>query len=184
MNTRSFESHVDLLESFSMRVAALSHDAWDRLREQCAPLSGRSPDMLLSRAQLFASSAAAQFAEHRSAPLTRAIADVTTSTMTAIGFAFEALFTVAPALDGPREPRRQPLSSPHADRYADALHRISAAVWQHTRRSDGVGTAIEAAAGALLRRDFIPDREFQAVYAWVEAEIPYESIDQRPHAMR
>ncbi len=182
--TRSFESHVDLVENFSMHVAALPCDAWDRLRIRCAPLSGRSPDILLARAQLYASFTAAQFAVHRATPFARVIADVTTSAVTAVGFALEALFTVAPSLDRPTAPRRGPLAPPHAGRYADALERISAAVSQHSRRSDGVGTAIEAAAGALLRRDAIPDREFHAIYGWVEAEIPYHRIDQMSHAVR
>lgn len=179
MTRRTFDEHVELLAKFGDRVAALSPEAWASIRARCTPLAGTSPVAIYARAQLRAAPASMLLPAADDIPLISIIRGFTFGAITTLAFVFDAAFTIAPSLDEPSYARSGTTGKPTHDLCIDAMHRIKEAVQAQGPHTSGVSTAIDAAAQALLKRDFLSDAQFRDIYRWIEPEIPIASIDDQ-----
>ena len=177
MTPRTFDEHVVVLSAFAQCVASLTVSDWARVRARCTPLSGSSPAALFSRTQLAAKPYAAHLPQTTDVLLIRAITGLTQGVLTSIGLAKEVAFAVAPSLNEPSRPRRASTGKELVDRYIDAMHTIASTVQAVAPYQVGVATAVDAAAQAVLRRDWLTDAQFHEIYQWIEPEIPLATFD-------
>ena len=178
MRPRTFREHVGLFAAYADAVAALPTSSWDRLTTTCASLEGDSFGAVLKRARLGAraSSILEPLAAH--SWRVRGIAAVGTATLTGIGVAAELIGEFG----RPRSPSSVPLAVRHSDpttaKYVEAWFTLEAAIYPVAASHPGLAAAIRAAAQAVLRHDWLSPESFNAVYAFVEPEIPYETLDR------
>jgi hypothetical protein len=117
-----------------------------------------------------------QFAEQ--SRMAKAIAAVTTATITGIGVASE----LAGEFDEPAPsawiPSYERPTDPQSAKYVDAWFAIERAIHSSPGRHAGVAAAIRAAGQAVLRHDWLSAETFAAVYGFVESEIPYATLER------
>jgi len=174
---RSFDEHSVLLSAFSECVASLTDADWGHIRARCKPIAGVSPAALFARAQLATKPHLAYLLRPPEFSVPGAISGVTLGVITSINLAKELTFAVAPSLNEPSRPRDVSTGKAVVDRYIDAMHRIAGAVHRVVPYHAGVATAVDAAAQAVLRRDWLADAQFHEIYRWIEPEIPIARFD-------
>jgi hypothetical protein len=78
----------------------------------------------------------------------------------------------------PPSPPREPKSTgrPRTDALVRASRLIEAAVVPLEREQPGVAAAVRAAGIAVLRSTWMPREDLNAIYAYVEAEIPFADL--------
>lgn len=177
MTTESFEKNLARLEVFSERVAALSPDAWSRLRLRHAQLCGSTPSALLARTELAAAPYALILPDGGDQPLIRLIQWTFGGIPKAILGAKELAFAVAPSLDEPARPRTTSTGNPQADRFIDAMFRIRSVTQTLGPYQLGLSTLVHAVAEAILTRTILREKHFRHIYSLIESEIPLSTID-------
>jgi hypothetical protein len=180
---RDFHAHIALYAAYAGRVTALPPEAWARLEVVCASIDGDEITAVVDRARLAAR--AHNFLD-RFATKDRVagrIGALTTALITGIGVVTE----LVSEFEGPpsKQPGQRarptgapPPADPDTTAYVDAWSAIEQAVAPVATRHPGVATAVRAAGQAVLRHDWLSRETFDAVYRFVEAEIPYASIDR------
>jgi hypothetical protein len=178
MRQRTFEEHVTLFAAYGDAVAALPASSWERLASACASLHGDSVRAVVRRARLHAKAfnIMEQFAER--SRMAKAIAAVTTATITGIGVASELVGELEEQARSASIPSYERPSDPKSAKYVDAWFAIEAAIHSSTGRHPGVAAAIRAAGQAVLRHDWLSAETFTAVYGFVESEIPYATLER------
>jgi hypothetical protein len=175
----TFDQHVVLFVAYGARVAQLTPASWDRLRLRCAALNGPAFRSLVNRA-LLAARPHELWLPSRRTGLLNAIASVLRAVQTGIAFAFEVVIEFETAdprtLVSPRR-RTQSTGKARTDELIDATFLIESALAPLQRTDPGVVTAVRAAGQALLRHDWLSPADFDAVYAFVEPEIPFASLE-------
>jgi hypothetical protein len=78
-------------------------------------------------------------------------------------------------------PVSQPANTgkPVIDACVDAFILIDNALASQARAQPGVAAAIRAAAQAVLRHDWLPPGEFEAVYTYIQPDIPFAELGRR-----
>jgi hypothetical protein len=181
---RSYEEHVRLFVAYAAAVAALPHAAWDRLAAGCARLDGDAITTVVRRARLSAKAhniAAGNLTHSR---LATTIAGVTTATMTGMSVALELLAEFdsshadAPGSPAVSAPTQRPAASNDAsvNAFVDAWFVIEASLRRFPLHS-GVAAAVRTAGQAVVHHDWLSPAAFAEVYGFVEAEIPYATVD-------
>lgn len=170
---------MQLFAAYCAHLAQLPPAAWDRLRLRCADLSGPSFRSLLRRARLAAQPYELPLPEAAGAPRIRVLAGASRAVQTSLALAFE----VAAEFDmpDPRSPdppprRTQSTGDPTTDAYIDAFFLITAALAPIRHSDPGVAVAVHAAGQAVLRHDWLPSENFDALYAPIEPEIPFAAL--------
>ena len=178
---RSFDEHVQLFAAYGAHIAQLRPASWDRLRLRCVDLSGPGFRSLLRRARL-ASKPNDLYLSTSAQRITslRVIAGASRVVQTTLAVAFE----VAAEFDAsdPRAPEPWPrrthsTGDPITDAYIDATFLIGAALAPFQRTDPGVAAAVRAAGQAVLRHDWLRRADFEALYAPIESEIPFASLE-------
>jgi hypothetical protein len=181
---RSFDQHVALFVAYAARVAQLPPAAWDRLQLRCAALNGPAFRSLVNRAHLAAKPYKLWLPRTtKPSGSLRAIAGVSRVVQTSMAFAFEvaAEFEASdPHASASAKPRAGSTGRPRTDAYIDATFSIESALEQLQRTDPGVATAVRAAGQAVLRHDWLTQSDFEAVYAFVEPEIPFADLEPPP----
>jgi hypothetical protein len=178
---RSFDEHVQLFAAYGARIAQLRPASWDRLRLRCADLNGPAFRSLLRRALLAAKPHELYVPESaRNVPLLGVIAGASRVVQTGLALAFEiaAEFDV-PDSRAPEPPphRTRSTGDPTTDAYIDATFLIGGALAPVRRTDQGVAVAVRAAGDAVLRHDWLPRADFDALYAPIEPEIPFADLE-------
>ena len=178
---RSFDQHVPPFVAYGARVAQLTPASWDRLRLRCATLNGPACSALVNRALLAARPYKLPLPE--STPPVgrlRAIAAVSHAVQTGIAFVGEFAFEFAdsdpPASASPLR-RTRSTGKPRTDAFIDATFLIESALIPLQRTEPGVVTAVRAAGRVLLMHDWLSPADFEAVYGYVESEIPFADLE-------
>jgi len=176
---RTLDQHVSLFVAYGARVAQLTPAAWHLLRLRCAALNGPAFRSLVNRAQLAARPHELWLPSHRTG-LLNAVGSVSRAVQTGLAFAFEVVTEFETA--DPRtfvSPRRRTQSTgkPRTDEYIDTTFLIESALAPFQRTDPGVVTAVRAAGQAVLRHDWLSPADFDAVYAFVEPDIPFASLE-------
>jgi hypothetical protein len=70
------------------------------------------------------------------------------------------------------------------DAYIDASNEIESALMSLEREHPGVVTAVRSAGQAVLRHDCLSRANFDAVYRYVEPEIPFATLYGQPPDQR
>jgi hypothetical protein len=178
---RSFDEHVQLFAAYSARIAQLPPASWDRLRLRCADLNDHAFRALLRRALLAAKPHELYIPEPaRGIPLLRVIAGASRAVQTGLALAFEfAAEFDAPDRRAPDPPPRRTQSTGDSttDAYIDATFLIWAALASVRRTDPGVAVVVRAAGDAVLRHDWLPRADFNALYAPIEPEIPFADLE-------
>jgi len=65
------------------------------------------------------------------------------------------------------------------DACVDAYFLIDSALASSARAQPGVAAAIRAATQVMLRHDWLPPEDFEAVYRYIETEIPFAELARR-----
>ena len=178
MTRRNFAEHTELLTAFAAHVEALSPEAWQRLRINCRPLAGSTPQALLVRAELMATANAYDALPiPRDASFVRAITGLGHAAILGIGLTFEVLTSAFPPTAGLPRPRTSSVGKPEFDQHIDATYVIEHALDRNGVRIPSVTAAVRAAAQAITHHDHMAPETFQRVYQWVESEIPYSTVD-------
>jgi hypothetical protein len=182
---RTFDEHVELFVAYGNHVASLSPAAWDRLRQRCATLDGPSFRSLVSRALLSAKAHELWLPEEtRHHVWARGLAGISRAVQRGLALTGE----LAMEFDLPEE--RSPSSaspSPYhrtestgeatTDAYIDAMFLIESALALLAHENRGIATVVRAAGQAVLRHDWLPRADFDAVYAFIEPEIPFAALE-------
>lgn len=180
---RSHQDHIALFVAFGAAVARLTPDAWARIRERCRDLDQPAFQSLLRRASL----AARPFemflpagAESR-LPF-RMIAGASRAVQASLAIAGELVAEFErPGTTGALLRRRtNTTGNPHTDAYIGAYFVIESALEPFKVEHPGVATAVRSAGTAMLRHDWLPPPTFDAVYRYVEPEIPFASLQPPP----
>jgi hypothetical protein len=178
---RTFDEHVQLFAAYGARVAQLPSASWDRLRLRCADLNGPSFSSLVRRAVVAAKPHELYVPESaRRIPLLQVIAGASRVLQTGLALAFEisAEFDVPdPRASGPRPRGTQSTGDPTTDAYIDATFLIGGSLASVQRTDPGVAVAVRAAGHAVLRHDWLPRADFDALYAPIEPEIPFADLE-------
>jgi len=185
---RSFAEHVQLFAAYGAHVAQLRPASWDRLRLRCVDLSGPTFRSLLRRAR-FAAKPQELYLSKSAQRVTslRLIAGASRVVQTTLAFAFEvaAEFDTSDShLPEPPPRRTHSTSDPTTDRYIHATFLIGAALVPIQRTDPGVATAVYAAGQAVLRHDWLLRADFEALYAPIESEIPFASLEPPSNGTR
>jgi hypothetical protein len=177
---RSFDEHVALFDAYSTRIAQLDPPAWQRVRERCAALNGPEFHALVRRALRAAKPYEMKLPEAaRQLVSIRVIEGVSWLVQNGIAFAGEVAAEFAAAAPGQPEPRwRRTKSTGNArtDMYIDASSRIELALAPFEKSDPGIVTAVRAAGRAVLRHDWMRPVSFDAVYGFIEPEIPFAEL--------
>jgi hypothetical protein len=181
-NSRTFDDHVKLFDAYSARVALLEPAAWQRVRQRCAALNGPEFQALVRRALLAAKSHEVFIPDAaRQLVSIRVIAGVSWFVQTSIAFVGEVTAEFAAAAPGAPEPPWQRTTSTgnaRTDLYIDASSRIETALMPYVKSDPGVVTAVHAAGHAVLRHDWMSPATFDAVYGFMEPEIPFAELER------
>jgi hypothetical protein len=177
MGQRTFEEHVALYAAYADAVAALPAASWDRLTTACAPLDGDSFSAVLRRARHHAKpyNTIERFAYSRAL---KAIAAVSTATMTGIGVASELIGEFYQQEPSASIPSYRGATDPKDAKYVDASFAIESALHSMKASHAGVTVAIRAAGQAVMLHDWLSAEAFAAVYGFVESEIPYATLER------
>jgi hypothetical protein len=178
MRQRTFEEHLALFAAYADAVASLPASSWERLARACASLDGDSFRAVLKRGRLHAKAfnMMEQFAGR--SRMAKAIAAVTTATITGIGVTSELVGEFEAQAPSASIPSYESSTDPESAKYVDAWFAIEAAIHSSTGRHAGVAAAIRAAGQAVLRHDWLSAETFAAVYGFVESEIPYATLER------
>jgi hypothetical protein len=178
---RRFDGHVQLFAAYGAHVAQLRSASWDRLRLRCADLNGTAFRSLFRRAFLAAKPYELYLPKSaRRVTSLRVIVGASRVVQTTLALAFEigAAFEVPdPRAAGPPPGRTQSTGNPTTDAYIDATFLIGAALASVQRTDPGVAVAVRAAGQAVLRHDWLPRADFEALYAPIEPEIPFADLE-------
>jgi hypothetical protein len=175
---REFSQHVALFGAYAEAVAALSPAAWDRLVVACAPLDGAAISAVVDRARLTAKAYVMESASNVSRA-ERRIAAIATNAITGIGVVTELVGEFTPRSGIPPTRPTVPRSDdPRVDAYVEGWFTMTLALVPFENAHPGVAAAVRAAGQAVLRHDHLSPATFAEVYGYVEAEIPFDSIEQ------
>jgi hypothetical protein len=181
---RSFHHHIELFVAFSDAVAHLSPESWSRLRRRCADLDSLAFRSLLRRALLAARPYALWLPEGVQPSRTlRVMAGVSRGVQTSIAFAAQVAAEFEASATRVRvSPSTRPTSTGKRGTaaYIDANFRIESALAPLERAHPGVATAVRAAGQGVLRHDWLSRTDFDAVYAYVEPDIPFARLQPPP----
>jgi hypothetical protein len=178
---RNFDQHVALYVTYGDRVARLPTVAWERLRVRCAALNGPAFRSLVSRALLAAKPYEVWLPRPTTvSPGLRAIVGASRVVQTSLAFAFEVVAefegSSQQASCSPR-PRTRSTGRARTDAFVDASFLIESALAPLQRTDPGVVTAVRAAGQAVLRHDWLTVSDFDAVYSYIEPEIPFADLE-------
>jgi hypothetical protein len=183
---RTFDEHVALLVSYGARVAQLTPGSWERLRRRCAGLNGPEFGSLVRRA-LLAARPYEMWLPSRPTASVRAISGASRVVQTGLAFAFEvaAAFDVSDSRGIPSRPlRARSTGKPTTDAFIDAWFSINSALTPFQQTDRGLVTVVRAAGQAILRHGFLSPVDFDAVYGFVEPEIPFATLEMSSNGTR
>ncbi|HEY5060350.1 MAG TPA: hypothetical protein VII52_02390 [Gemmatimonadaceae bacterium] len=177
---RSPDEHAALFVEFGNRVSRLTPEAWDRLSSRCAALNGPDFRALLARTALAVSAHKLSIpAPLRDRLSLRIIAGASRAVITSIFFAYE----LAVEFDTPDSsaPVYRPASTgkPHIDACVNAYALIETALASRIHAQPGVAAAVRAASRVVLLHDWLASEDFEAVYKYIEPDIPFAELQKR-----
>jgi len=81
----------------------------------------------------------------------------------------------------PVSPRYSDRRNPRVTRLFEATRDLEAALASHAEGHPGLIVAVRTAGQALVRHDWLTEAAFGDVYQYVEAEIPFRSLENAHH---
>lgn len=174
---RSFDEHAALFVEFGNRVSRLTPEAWNRLSARCAAFNGPEFSALLARTALGATPYKLPIPSPvRDRLSLRIIAGATRAVVTSMFFAGEVATEFERVTNSPPLRRTTSTGNPVTDAYVDAAFLIESALAPRNRSQPGVATVVRAASQAVLRHDWLPPEDFEAVYKYIEPDIPFDEL--------
>jgi hypothetical protein len=176
---RTFDEHLALFFSYATRVRALPSAAWPRIASRCAQLDDPSFRALLARAVMAARPYELWLPDGlRHKASFRALAAMSRTTQFGIAFATEVAEEFAASSDrvSAASPRVTSTRRPSTSVYFEGHRLLDEALAPLIGTHPGVTTAVRAAGEAVLRHDWLSPADFDAVYRFIEPEIPFSDL--------